>query len=86
MNKNFDAKYMTYANSYVGMCERTKSKPNKKFVLWICKVEQHVFNACSMHLTDLPDQPYMSNFEENMSSDDMATQIVNDLFGVCGYS
>lgn len=49
--------------------------PNLKFVQWINKVEQAIYNKFSLNLLDIPDHPYMESFENGLTPGQMVGQI-----------
>ena len=52
---------------------------NKNFVDWINKVELYIQSKYKVELLDIPDEPYMINWELGMSSDQMILIIEDDL-------
>ncbi len=63
---------MLYSEHYL---KTNSSKPNLRFVQWINKVEQAIYNKFSLNLLDIPDHPYMESFENGLTPRQMVEQI-----------
>lgn len=70
---------MLYSNYYVNRCGKQNIPINKKFVNWIDKIEVYIQSNYKVGLLDIPDEPYMINWELGMSSDQMILIIKDDL-------
>jgi len=49
---------------------------------WMCTVEHLVYNDIGLYLEDLPDENFRMNYEDNMSPEEMAliiTENINDM-------
>jgi len=55
----------------------SNSEPNTKFVNWISKIEKKIIAMYGMTLIDLPDEDYMTYFE-NKYTPDMVVQIIQE--------
>lgn len=62
---------MLYSTNYL----KKNSNPNLKFVQWINKVEQIIYNKYKINLLDIPDHPYMESFENGLTPNEMVEQI-----------
>lgn len=51
---------------------------DRKFVEWVDKVEYIVLSNLHMNLLDLPDEPYVMNFEEGVTPEDMAKKVIDN--------
>lgn len=82
---------MRYSEYYKSKNQSSKSKnsssksknpssPDTKFIKWIDQVEQIVFTNIGFNLLDLPDQMYMISFEEGITPQEMANQVLSDGF------
>jgi hypothetical protein len=67
----------SYSSYYISKCNQTEDKVNNKFVKWINEVEKHVFKPLQCLLLDLPDEAYMMNFEDKMTSKEMAEIVIS---------
>lgn len=76
MNTN-QVKY-SYSTSYFAHCKKNKVVPSNSFVKWINSVEDQVYEILGHGLTDLPDEPYFVNFEDGVSSKDMAEHVIKE--------
>jgi hypothetical protein len=70
---------MLYSNYYLNSCVKQNIPINKNFVDWINKVEVYIQSKYKVGLLDIPDEPYMINWEYGMSSDQMILIIEDDL-------
>ena len=70
---------MLYSNYYSNSCVKQNITINKNFVDWINKVEVYIQSKYKVGLLDIPDEPYMINWELGMSSDQMILIIKDDL-------
>lgn len=67
-----------YAQDYLEYCKGKKSKPDKDFVKWINKVDRRVRKELGMGLHDLPDEPYMVNYEQSYTCEEMAWTVIEN--------
>lgn len=65
-----------YSKWYLARCNKDQYTPDKKFVRWIDCVELQVYETLGVSLLDLPDESYFINFEDGISSKDMADQVI----------
>lgn len=65
-----------YSKWYRVRCEKDRETPNKKFIAWIDCVELQVYDTLGCSLLNLPDEMYFVNFEDGVSSKDMANQVI----------
>ncbi len=67
---------MFYSDYYL----QKTTEPNHNFVSWINIVETKVLNRFGLNLLDIPDEDYMSCFEDKLTPDDMV-QIIKESNG-----
>lgn len=70
---------MLYSNYYITNCTKNNLQVNSKFVDWINKVEKQIFSKYQVGLLDIADEPYMINWEQGMTSDQMVKLIGDDI-------
>jgi hypothetical protein len=63
--------HIKISTNYVQWYLNRVSKPDKKFVSWIEKVENKISNMLQVTLLDLPDEDYTRYFEEKYSPEEM---------------
>lgn len=69
----------TYARYYFDTIQdNVISYQTKRFLEWINKVENIVYNKIHFGLLDLPDEDYMLYFESGCLVTTMAQKIIND--------
>lgn len=66
-----------FLSNYVQWYMNSNSEPNTKFVNWISKIEKKIIAMYGMTLIDLPDEDYMTYFE-NKYTPDMVVQIIQE--------
>jgi hypothetical protein len=67
---------MKYSADYIYRCREDGEEINYDFAKWIDSIEDFVFAITSCFLLDLPDEMYMTNFENKMKWQEMAFQVV----------
>ena len=70
---------MLYSNYYIINCTKNHIPINTKFVDWINQIEIYIQSKYQVGLLDIPDEPYMINWEKGISSDQMIKHIEEDL-------
>ena len=70
---------MLYSNYYITNCTKNNLQVNSKFVDWINKVEKQIFSKYQVGLLDIADEPYMINWDQGMTSDQMVKLIGDDI-------
>lgn len=70
---------MLYSNYYITNCTKNNLQVNSKFVDWINKVEKQIFSKYQVGLLDIADEPYMINWEQGMTPDQMVKLIGDDI-------
>ena len=51
---------------------------NKRFNLWITRVEKIIFKKLNLYLLDLPDECYYDNFSNGITPSKMAKIIIDN--------
>ncbi len=70
---------MLYSTYYINRYTRSSlvlEGPNMDFVTWINNVERIILEYTGYNLLDIPDEPYMINFESGLTIDDMVSIIM----------
>jgi|LakMenE01Jun11ns_1017448.scaffolds.fasta_scaffold9184721_2 hypothetical protein len=57
-----------------------KDEINKKFMIWMDKIEEYIFTNIGMYLLDFPDEEYMYYFENNVSYEYVGDKIISDYY------
>ncbi len=70
---------MLYSNYYIIKCYTNKTPVNLEFLNWINRVELAIYTKYQTNLLDLPDEAYMINFEDGISSEEMVSKICGEL-------
>lgn len=68
----------SYSTSYIAHCKKNKVVSDTGFIAWINSVESQVYETLKFNLTDLPDESYFVNFEDGVSSKDMAEYVIKE--------
>ena len=67
---------MSTTQSYSNYYFKRTNEPNYKFIQWINEIETIVFKEIGLKLLDLPDEPYMINFQDGLSPREIAESII----------
>lgn len=67
-----------YSDWYLSKYEKCPETIDRGFVLWINSVENQVYNTLNLKLLDLPDEMYFVNFENGVSSKNMAEYVIEN--------
>lgn len=59
-----------------------KDEVDKKFIIWMDKIEKYVFFSIGMYLLDLPDEEYMYYFQNNVSYEYVGNKIINEYYSI----
>jgi hypothetical protein len=59
-----------------------KDEVDKKFMIWMDKIEEYVFSSIGMYLLDLPDEEYMYYFENNISYEYVGDKIISEYYSI----
>ena len=70
---------MVKYNKKEKLCKKKrKDKVKPDFSKWMKKVDRRVFKKLNMHLSDLPDEDFWTNWNNGMEYKIMANNIVKD--------
>lgn len=69
---------MKYIDYYRSRCKREKISVDPHFITWIIRVESYVYNRTDLYLLDLPDESYMSLYENKVNPISVAKMVVKN--------
>lgn len=85
-NPDFEGlEYQNYIENTKNSCSEEQfdtffqENAQQLFGMWKRNVFNLVFQACQIHLDDLPDFPYRMNFDENVMPHQMAQYILDNI-------
>ncbi len=61
-----------------------ESKQNQDFFRWIDTIEELVFQRTELYLSDIDDEPYRWWYEQNLTAEQCANYIINDIQSTYG--
>jgi len=65
-----------YTTDYI--IKTSQDEIDKKFIIWMDKIEEYVFLSIGIYLLDLPDEEYMYYFENNVSYEYVGDKIISE--------